>query len=66
MMNIPGRLTNKQLLQHLISDKNIHCLFRRSTQNPSIYDVNKLSEESQKEGSKYAGPSVLLLDWLHH
>ncbi|KAK6113463.1 SURF1 family protein [Brugia pahangi] len=52
MMNIPGRLTNKQLLQHLISDKNIHCLFRRSTQNPSIYDVNKLSEESQKEGSK--------------
>uniref|UniRef100_A0A0R3S4N2 SURF1-like protein n=1 Tax=Elaeophora elaphi TaxID=1147741 RepID=A0A0R3S4N2_9BILA len=40
-------LTNK-LLQYLITDKSIKCLLRRSVQNSSIYDVNKLPKDSRE------------------
>ncbi|VDK85146.1 unnamed protein product [Litomosoides sigmodontis] len=50
-MNVPGGLTNK-LVQHLIADKSIKYLIRRSMQNSSIYDVTKLSNDPSKKGDR--------------
>ncbi|KAM3727977.1 SURF1-like protein [Dirofilaria immitis] len=50
-MNIPRGFTNK-FLQHLVADRSIICLLRCPNRNSSIYDVNKLSDDSQKNDSK--------------